>query len=349
MTAIDEKTTKANEQPHKDRDMLAVTQRAYGSADVLNIERVPRPEIDDDEVLIEVVATGLDRGVWHLMSGEPYLIRMLGYGLTKPKNPVLGLDVSGRVVKVGADVTRFSPGDEVFGIAKGSFAEFATAKEEKLAIKPAGVSFEHAGAATVSGITALQALAKVGELEEGQRVLVIGASGGVGSFAVQIAKAMGATVTGVASTAKLDFVRELGADDVVDYTRDDVGELEDRFDLIIDIGGRNTVKKLRRVLTPAGTLVLVGGEAGGKIAGGIGRQIRAALTSLFVRQRLAFFISEESREYIEPLAEHMAAGEVIPAIGHRFTLEEVPAAMHQLEAGQLKGKAVITIGQSDDA
>ncbi len=201
--------------------MRAIVQRSYGSADQLELAIVDRPAIAADEVLIEVHAAGVDRGVWHLMTGSPYLIRIAGFGLTKPKQPIQGLDVAGRVVAVGSDVTRFSPGDEVFGIASGSFAEYAAAKEDKLARKPSTATFEQAAASAISGITALQALTDVGKVQAGQHVLVIGASGGVGTFAVQLAKALGAQVTGVASTAKLDLVRSLGADHVVDYTSED--------------------------------------------------------------------------------------------------------------------------------
>lgn len=323
--------------------MRAITQRAYGTAEVLRLETIERPSIGDDEVLIEVEAAGLDRGVWHLMTGTPYLIRLMGFGLTRPKNPVLGMDVAGRVVEIGADVTRFSVGDEVFGIGKGTFAEFAVAKEAKLTNKPATIGFEEAAVSTISGITALQALTTVGRLEPGQHVLVVGASGGVGSFAVQLAKALGATVTGVASTAKLDAVRSMGADHVIDYTTRQIDDGDHRYDLIIDTGGRNKLSRLRRALAPSGTLVIVGGEDGDRLTGGIGRQLRAALLSPFVKQRLRFFMSSESREFIEPLAGHLADGTISPAIGQRFDLDEVPAAVAAMEAGTLTGKAVIRV------
>ena len=325
-------------------DVRAVLQHAYGSADVLELGRIERPTVDADQVLIEVVAAGLDRGVWHLMTGLPALVRIAGYGLRRPKQPVPGSDVAGRVVEVGADVTRFVPGDEVMGIASGAFAEFAVADEERLVHKPATIGFEEAAVATVSGITALQALTEVATVRPGDRVLVIGASGGVGTFAVQIASALGADVTGVASTAKLDLVRSLGAVDVLDHTRHPITDLDDRFDVIIDTGGRNRLRHLRRVLTPTGTLVIVGGEGGGRITGGSGRQLRAAAWSPFLRQRLAFFISEESRRFIEPLADHLADGTVTPVIGHRFDLDEVPEAIRCMEAGSLRGKAVIRVG-----
>jgi len=323
--------------------MRAVAQRTYGSADVLDITMVDRPTIAADEVLIEVEAAGLDRGVWHLMTGMPYLIRIMGYGLTKPKNPVPGMDVAGRVAEIGHDVTRFAVGDEVFGIGDGTFAEFAPAKESKLVHKPENITFEQAAVSTISGITALQALTTVGRLEAGQHVLVIGASGGVGSFTVQLAKALGATVTGVASTAKLDAVRSLGADHVIDYARENIDDGEQRYDLIIDTGGRNKLPRIRQALTPTGTLVIVGGEDGGRLTGGIGRQLRAAVLSPFVKQRLAFFMSKESREFIDPLAEHLANGTITAAVGQQFDLEEVPAAIEAMEAGTLTTKTVITV------
>jgi NADPH:quinone reductase-like Zn-dependent oxidoreductase len=323
--------------------MQAVTQRAYGSADVLDVTTIERPTIAGDEVLIEVEAAGLDRGVWHLMTGKPYLMRIMGFGFTTPKNPVLGMDVAGRVVAVGDEVTRFAVGDEVFGIGTGTYAEYAAAKESKLVHKPDTVSFEQAAASSISGITALQALTTHGRLEAGQHVLVIGASGGVGSFTVQLAKALGATVTGVASTGKLDAVRDLGADHVIDYTTEGIDDGGRRYDLVIDIGGRNKLSRIRRALTRTGTLVIVGGEGGGNLTGGIGRQLRAAMLSPFVAQRLTFFMSSESRDSIQELAEHLARGTVAPAIGRQFTLEEVPQAIAAMEAGTLTAKAVITV------
>lgn len=327
--------------------MTAVAQRRYGSADTLTVEHVALPEVGDTEVLIETVAAGVDRGVWHLMTGTPYLVRLAGFGVRRPKNPILGMDIAGRVVAVGSSVHGFAPGDEVMGIAKGSFAEYAVADTDKLVLKPAEISFEQAAVSTVSGITALQALTTVGRVEAGQRVLVIGASGGVGSFAVQIAKALGATVTGVASTSKLDVVSSLGADAVVDYTTTDIADLDEQFDLIIDIGGRTRLSDLRSVLTERGTLVIVGGEDGGRFTGGIGRNLRAVVLSLFVKQRLTFFIASESRTYIDPLVELLVAGDVVPAIGRRANLAETPDAIRAIERGDVCGKAVIIVG--DDA
>jgi NADPH:quinone reductase-like Zn-dependent oxidoreductase len=338
-------TTNTNTEP---ATMRAVVQPSYGSADQLQVTVIDRPTIDPDEVLIEVHAAGVDRGVWHLMTGTPYLIRLMGFGLTKPKQPVQGFDVAGRVVAVGSDVSRFSPRDEVFGIANGSFADYAAAKASKLALKPSTTTFEQAGAATISGITALQALTEVGNVRAGQHVLVIGASGGVGSFAVQLAKALGADVTGVASTAKLDLVRSLGADHTIDYNTDDATDGGHRYDLILDIGGRTPVRHLRRALTSRGTLVIVGGENGDNWTGGIGRQLRAVLLSPFIRQRLTTFISKEGHKYIEQLATYMESGAVTPAIGERFPLERTADAIRQMEAGGTRGKSSIVIRDTND-
>lgn len=326
--------------------MNAVVRRRYGSADQLAIEAVPVPEVGKRDVLIEVVAAGLDRGVCHLMTGTPYLLRLAGFGVVKPKNPILGMDVAGRVVAVGSSAQRFAVGDEVMGIAAGSFADYAVANEDKLALKPANIDFEQAAASTISGITALQALTTVGHIEAGHDVLVIGASGGVGSFAVQIAKSLGATVTGVASGTKLDLVTALGADHVVDYRQTAIADLEGRFDLIIDIGGRTPLSKLRRLLTERGTHVIVGGENEGRWTGGIGRNLRAVAMSMFVKQRMTFFISSESRTYIDPLVEMLAAGEVTPAVWREAPLEDTADAIRAVEAGESRGKTVIAIATS---
>jgi NADPH:quinone reductase-like Zn-dependent oxidoreductase len=323
--------------------MRAITQHRYGSADALELEIVDRPNPEPDEVLIDVHAAGVDRGTCHLMSGTPYLIRLAGFGLVRPKNKIPGLDVAGRVVAVGDDVDRFVVGDEVFGIANGSLAEYATAHQDKLAHRPANATFEQAAVAAVSGITALQALTDVGQIQPGQRVLIIGASGGVGSFAVQLAKAFGAEVTGVASTRNVDLVRSLGADQVIDYTEDDFTGPGHRYDLILDIGGRNSVSRLRKALAPTGTLVIVGGEDGNRITGGIGRQLRAMALSPFVGQRLTTFVSKEHYSFIERLAGHIDAGEVVPAIQGRFSLDDAAHAIDQLDAGRASGKSVIVV------
>jgi NADPH:quinone reductase-like Zn-dependent oxidoreductase len=240
--------------------MRAIVQDRYGPTEVLELRDIPRPAPGDDEVLIGVHAAGVDRGVWHLMTGRPYLVRP-AFGIRGPRTPVPGMDLAGVVEAVGARVTRFAPGHEVFGVGKGAFAQYATAPAGKLAHKPARLSFEQAGVLGISGLTALQALRDHGRVRAGQRVLVVGASGGVGTYAVQIAKAHGAEVTGVSSTAKVDLVRSLGADHVIDYHRDDFADGARRYDVILDIGGNSTLTRLRRALTPTGTLVIVGGRA----------------------------------------------------------------------------------------
>ena len=325
----------------KQDTMRAIVQREYGSAETLEMTGIPT--VAADEVLIEVHAAGVDRGVWHLMMGVPYLIRGMGYGFARPKTPIPGFDVSGRVVAVGADVTRFAVNDEVFGIATGAFAEYAAAKERKLVHKPANLSHAQAGVAAISGITALQGLVDVAKVRAGQRVLVIGASGGVGTYAVQIAKALGADVTGVASGRKLEMVRALGANRVIDYATTDYLDGSARYDVIVDIGGLNPLRRLRQALTHDGTLVIVGGEGGGRFTGGIGRQLRAVLLSPFIRQRLAMFISSESHTHIERLAEFLSDGRVRPAVGCRYSLENAAAAIADLEAGEASGKSVVVV------
>jgi NADPH:quinone reductase-like Zn-dependent oxidoreductase len=324
--------------------MRAMVQDRYGTADVLELRTIERPRIASTQVLIEVHAAGIDRGVAHLVSGTPYLIRLAGYGITKPKHPVPGADVAGGVVAVGADVTRFRPGDDVFGIANGAYAEYAAADERKLVHKPANVTFQQAGVAAISGGTALQALTDVGRLEAGQRVLVVGASGGVGTYAVQLAKALGGVVTGVSSAAKADMVRSIGADHVIDYSTQDFLDGTTRYDLIIDIGGRNSIRRLRRALTPTGTLVLTGGEGGGRWTGGfLERQLRALVLSLVVGQRLKGFINKEHHTTLERLADHLASGAVVPVIDRTVDLEHVPDAIRDLAAGRIAGKAAVVI------
>ncbi|HET9561168.1 MAG TPA: NAD(P)-dependent alcohol dehydrogenase [Propionibacteriaceae bacterium] len=322
--------------------MRAIVQDAYGSPDVFRLTRISTPDVADNQVLVRVHAAGLDRGTWHLMAGRPYLLR-LAFGFSRPKNPVPGLDLAGTVVAVGSAVTRFSPGEDVFGTGEGSFAEHAVAPEDQLARKPDSLSFEQAAVVPVSGLTALQALTDVGHLQPGQQVLIIGASGGVGSYAVQLAKALGAEVTGVSSTAKLDLVRSLGADHVIDYTRDDFADGAHRYDLILDIAGNPALSRLRRALTPTGTAVIVGGEQGGRLTGGLDRQFRAKAISLFVRQRMTFFLSKERASDLERITEFIEAGKLTPSIDRIFPLDQVPEAMRHLEAGEARGKIAITV------
>jgi NADPH:quinone reductase-like Zn-dependent oxidoreductase len=323
--------------------MQAIVQGRYGSAEVLHLARISRPEIADGEVLLRVQAAGLDRGTWHLMTGRPYLMRIIGFGFRRPKNQVAGRDVAGTVVAVGSAVTRFAVGDEVFGISEGSFAEYAVAREDKLARKPAGCTFEQAAVVPISGLTAIQALRDAGRVEAGQQVLIIGASGGVGSYAVQLAKAFGAEVTGVCSTAKLDLVRSLGADHVIDYTREDFAAGAQHYDLIIDIAGNSSLSRLRRALTPTGTAVIVGGEAGGNLTGGIDRQLRALVLTPFVSERLTGFTCKERSSDLEVLADLIEAGTVTPSIDRTYPLDQAPDAMRHLDAGQVRGKVAITI------
>jgi len=332
----------ANQSATRAEKMKAIVQHEYGSADVLKLENIDLPNIGSKEVLIEVHAAGLDRGTWHLMTGTPYLIRALGFGLTKPKQPIPGFDVAGRVREVGSEVTRFVPGQEVYGIAKGSFAEYAAANENKLVLKPGNLSFEAAAAVTVSGITALEALTDQGNLQAGQHVLIIGASGGVGSYAVQLAKALGAEVTGVASAAKADLILSLGTDYAIDY-RTEYLDGKRQYDLIVDIGGRNSISRLRSVLHPKGTLVFVGGEGGNRVTGGIGRQICGALMSPFVKHDLKMFVSGEKLSMICKLDEFLESGAVKSSIGKRFTLEEVPQAISEMLSGNANGKSVINV------
>jgi NADPH:quinone reductase-like Zn-dependent oxidoreductase len=289
-----------------------------------------------------VRAAGLDRGTWHLMTGTPYALR-LAFGLRRPRNPVAGRDVAGTVVGVGPDVTRFAVSDEVYGVAPGSFAELATTKESKLAHKPEGLSFEEAAVVPVSGVTALEAVVDHGRVAAGQKVLVTGASGGVGSYAVQLAAAYGAEVTGVASTAKLDLVRSLGATHVVDYTTTDFAESGERYDLIVDIAGSSSLARLRRALAPTGTLVYTGGEGGDRLTGGMGRQLAGRLLSLFVRQRLTGFVNKERGADLERLTELIEAGRVRPSLDRVYPLDRAPQAMRQLESGEVRGKVAISV------
>jgi NADPH:quinone reductase-like Zn-dependent oxidoreductase len=323
--------------------MKAIVRDTYGSAGVLELRDIDKPEIGDDEVLVRVRAAGVDQGVWHVMTGLPYPIRLAGYGLRAPKTPVLGADVAGVVEAVGNDVTRFQPGDEVFGIAKGSYAQYARARADRLAPKPANLSLEQSAVVAISGLTALQAVRDHGRVESGQKVLVIGASGGVGTYAVQLAKAFGAEVTGVCSTTKVDIVRSIGADHVIDYTRDDFAAGEQRYDVVVDIGGNSSLSRLRRALTRKGTLVIAGGETDGRWLGGSDRQVRALLLSPFVGQKLGTFVSRENHEDMIVLKELIEAGKITPVIDRTYPLSEVSAAIRYMREGRARGKLVITV------
>ncbi len=322
--------------------MKAVVRDTYGSVDVLRLEEITEPVAAEGEVLVRVHAAGVDQGVWHLMTGTPYVMRLVGFGIRAPKNPLLGYDVAGRIEAVGASAGLFRPGDEVFGTCRGSFAEYAVARADRLAAKPDNVSFEQAAAASISGYAALQAVRDHGKVEAGQRVLIIGAGGGVGTFAVQIAKADGAEVTGVCGTAKTELVRSIGADHVIDYTREDFTDKRDRYDVILDIAGNRPLSQLRRALRPRGTLVIVGAEDAGNWLG-IRRQLRAAALSPFVRQELGFFISKERKQDLEELRKLLEAGTVRPVVDRTFPLDGVPEAIRYLRDGRARGKIVITL------
>lgn len=330
--------------------MKAIVQDRYGSANVLEYREVDKPAVGAGDVLVRVRAAGVDRGVWHLMAGLPYLVRIVGYGLRKPVQQVPGLDVAGVVEAVGTGVTRFRPGDRVFGEIAGAYAEFVSASEDKLWTMPENLSFEQAAVLAVSGRTALRAVRDMGKVSAGQHVLVIGASGGVGSYAVQIAKAFGAEVTGVCSTSKVDLVRSIGADHVIDYRREDFTDGRRRFDVILDMGGNRPLRRLRRALAERGTLVIVGGEAGGRWLGGIGRGIWASLLSGFVGQELRMQLPEEKTEDLRVLSELVETGKVTPVVDRTFPLEQAAEAIRHLESGRARGKIVLRVsGDGKDA
>jgi NADPH:quinone reductase-like Zn-dependent oxidoreductase len=323
--------------------MKAILQDKYGSPDVLGLEDIDKPEVGDGDVLVVVLAASAHIGDWHFMTGLPYLFRIAGSGLRAPRTRVRGTDMAGRVEATGKDVTRFQAGDEVFGVCDGAFAEYATARSDRVAPKPANLTVEQAATVPTSGCTALQAVRNKGKVAPGQKVLIIGAAGGVGSFAVQIAKAFGAHVTGVCSTTKVDLVRSIGADDVIDYTRDDFAETGERYDVVLDIAGNRSVSHLRRALVPRGTLVIVGGEGGGRWFGGIDRQLRASMLSPFVSQKLGTFVAKANGEDLLVLKELIEAGKVTPVIDKAYPLSEVPEAIRHLQEGHARGKVVITM------
>jgi NADPH:quinone reductase-like Zn-dependent oxidoreductase len=323
--------------------MKAIVQDRYGTADVLEIRDVEKPQPGDDEVLIRVHAAGVDPGVWHLMTGQPYLVRVMGFGLRKPKIRIRGMDAAGTVEAAGRNVIQLKQGDPVYGTCDGSFAEYACARAERFAPKPANLSFEQAAAVPISGMTALNGLRDAGKLQPGQNVLIIGAAGGVGTYAVQLAKAFGAVVTGVCSTSKAELVRSIGADEVIDYTREDFTDGTRQFDLILDTAGRRPLSQLRRALTPQGTLVIVGGEGGDRWLGGFQRQIFAPLRSRFSEQKLLGLISKERHQDLMTLKDLIEAGNVTPVIDRTYPLSEAAQAIRYLEQGHPRGKVVITV------
>ena len=327
------------------KTMTAIVQDDYGPApeDVLRVEEVDKPAIGADEVLVRVHAASVDRGTWHVMAGLPYPIRLAGFGLRRPKYRNPGRSLAGTVEAVGTGVTGFKAREAVFGIGDGTFAEYARARPDKLAPKPASLSFDQAAAVPISALTALQAVRDHGGVRAGQKVLIVGASGGVGTFAVQIAKAFGAEVSGVCSSPKVDGVRALGADHVFDYTGVDFADGEHRYDVILDIGGNRRLAHLRRALTPRGRLVIVGGETDGRWLGGIDRQLRALLLSPFVGHKLGTFVASENAEDLLALRELIDSGQLAPAIDRSYPLSEVAAAIRYMLDGHARGKIVVTV------
>jgi NADPH:quinone reductase-like Zn-dependent oxidoreductase len=331
--------------------MKAITQDRYGSSDVLRLDEVATPAPGADEVLVRVHAAGAGPEVWHVMTGRPYFVRLMGFGVRAPKQRVPGRDLAGTVEAVGSVVSEFQPGDEVFGSGRGTLAEYACAAaavdEGKvggagvLAPKPANLTFEQAAAVPTSGATALQGLRDAGGIRGGQSVLIIGASGGVGTFAVQLAKHFDAHVTGVCSTAKTELVRSLGADVAIDYTREDFADRPERYDLILDTAGRRSLSRLRRALTARGTLVIVGGEGGGRLTGGFERQLRAAALSRFVSQRLVPLAAVDRRADLHFLKDVIEDGKLTPVIDRTFALGEAAQALTDAEEGHGRGKKVI--------
>ncbi len=322
--------------------MKAIVQDRYGSADVLQLRDIEEPVVGPGDVLLRVYAASVFIGDWHIMTGLPLVFRAVA-GLRAPKIRVRGQDVAGRVEAVGKDVTAVQAGDEVFGTCNGAFAEYAIARTDKIAPKPANLTFEQAATVPITGTTALQGLRNAGNVRSGQKVLIIGAAGGVGSFAVQIAKAFGADVTGVCSTTQVDLVRSIGADDVIDYTRDDFAKTGRQWDVILETAGAHPVSELRRALAPHGTLVIVGSEGGGRWFGGIDRQFRAQMLSPFLSQKLGTFVARQNRNDLFVLKELIESDKVTPVIGKAFPVSDVPDAIRYLEQGHARGKIVITV------
>src|SRR4051794_5682933 len=322
--------------------MKAVVQDRYGSAGVLEFGEVPIPPVGDGEVLVGVVAAGVDRGAWHFMAGEPYLMRVLGFGFRAPKSRVPGTNIGGHVVHVGRNVTRFKVGDAVFGTCRGAWAEYAVASEQKICLKPASLTFEQAAVVPYGAFASWQAVHDHGRVQAGESVLVIGATGAVGSFAVQFAKAVGADVTAVCGPRSVDAAKPLGADRVLDYTTEDFAHEPRRYDAVIDVFGRSSVSRLRHVLKRNGRLVIVGGE-GDRWIGGIQRQLWATLLSAFVSQRLRTFIVKENGEYLQKITDLIEAGEARPVVGRTYPFIDAPSAVRDVVEGTTQGRIALTM------
>lgn len=327
--------------------MKAIVYCDYGSPDVLKLETIAKPVPTDAQVLVRVRAASVNPYDWHFMRGEPRIMR-IEFGLRKPKGMRMGVDFAGTVEAVGKNVTQFKPGDEVFGGRTGSFAEYVVIAEQFLMPKPENITFEQAGAVQIAGLTALQGLRDSGKLQPGQKVLINGGSGGVGTFAVQIAKTLGAEVTGVCSTRNVDMVRSLGADHVIDYTKEDFTKGAPRYDLILDLVGNHGLLAVRRTLTPEGRCVIVGGPAGAWIAP-MDTVIRAFMLSPFVKQEMGFMMSKLSRDDLMLLRDLMAAGKVTPVIDKTYPLSQTRDAVAYQETGRSRGKVVITMAPEETA
>lgn len=325
--------------------MKAIAQDRYGDTGVLRLQDIDRPAPGEGEVLVQVKAAGADPGVWHMMTGVPYLMRVIGFGFRRPKVPVRGLALAGVVQSAGPGVGRFRQGDEVFGTCRsGSFAEYATAREDRLAPKPQKLTFEQAAALPVSAVTALQAVRNQAGIKAGQRTAITGAGGGIGTFAVQLAKARGAHVTAVCGPAKADLVRSIGADEVIDYTREEIDAGGARYDVIIDTAGNRPLAVLRRALAPRGTLVLAGGDRYDRpVVTGMSRQLRATILSMFTGQRLRALLARENAADLETLAQLAEDGAVTPVIDRTYPLADAAEAIRQIAGGHATGKGVVTV------
>ena len=333
-------------EPH----MRAVVCTDYGPPDVLEVKDIKKPEPNDDQVLVKVHAAAVNPYDWHFIRGTPYMMRMMMGGLRKPKDPRIGVDYAGTVEAVGKNVTRFKPGDEVFGNRSGAFAEYLCARADRaIALKPANMTFEQAAGVPVAGLTALQGLRDKGKVQPGQKVLINGASGGVGTFAVQIAKSLGAEVTGVCSGRNVDLVRSLGADHVIDYTKEDFTKDDERYDVILDNVGTQPLSGFRRVLKPNGICVMIGGGGPneGKWVGPMARPIKAMLISPFISQKMGMMMAQGNKDDLNILADLMESGKVKPVIDRTYPLSEIREAIRYLEAGHARGKVIITVGEEN--
>jgi NADPH:quinone reductase-like Zn-dependent oxidoreductase len=331
------------DEPAQATTMKAIVRERYGSPDVLELKVVPKPVVDDDSMLVRVRAASINAYDWHMMRGSPYLVRM-SEGLRKPKNIAMGVDLAGQVEAVGKNVTQFRPGDEVFGARVGALAEYVRGgPKSSLAPKPAGLTFEQAAAVNMAGTTALQGLRDKGRIQPGQRVLINGASGGVGTFAVQIAKAFGARVTAVCSTRNVETVRSIGADEVIDYTQQDFTRSGQRYDLIFDVAASRSLSDCRRVLAPNGILVMVGVKGGRRMAPIVARLLAGVVYSRFATRKMLPFLAHNSTEDLLVLKELIEAGKVRPVIDRTYPLTQTAEAIRYLEEGHARGKVVITV------